>query len=77
MSAEQCAVWLADLLVFQFATVFSAGILWAVMCGLVVWTMHGLAEWFWMSAPGVRARRFLRRKLREHRRQLPMWEEGT
>lgn len=76
MNAEQCAVWLADLLVFQFATVFSSGALWAVMCGVIVWIMHGLAEGFWLSSYGVRAKRYFRQKLREQRREAPMWEQG-
>jgi hypothetical protein len=72
LTAEQLQ-WLGELLVFQFSTMFEAGMLWAVCLGFIVWLFHGAAICFTESPWGTRYRLWVRASFRRARRRL---EEG-
>lgn len=69
MSLEQCSIWLADLLVFQFATFFQAGFLWAIFSGLLVWCFQLLGAAFMESPWGTAYRRSMRLTFRSWRKR--------
>lgn len=62
--------WLAHLLVFQFGTMFEAGMLWAICLGFVVWCFHLVAITFDESPWGTRYRTWVRSSFRRARQRM-------